>query len=240
MQFITADQMNAKDFVTAIKGGDTTALSEMLVLYPWLAKCLIVEADGTGRRPLHLLADTPGHRPRQRDILRILVDAGADVNDTPVRMPHSESPLHWAAKNDDVELIDALLDAGADIERPGSSFGGGSPIHTALAHGKYNAMRRLLERGAKVMLSHLVVLGLADRVRNILTTTTPPQWDRDSALWNACYRGDIVLARLLVDHGANPYWADPRTNISSFDVALAASQLHLVPWLQSLRQALPA
>ncbi|MFL5976483.1 MAG: ankyrin repeat domain-containing protein, partial [Solirubrobacterales bacterium] len=32
--------------------------------------------------------------------------------------------MHWAASSDDVEVLDALLDAGADIEAPGAILGG--------------------------------------------------------------------------------------------------------------------
>jgi ankyrin repeat protein len=39
-----------------------------------------------------------------------------------------ETPLHWAASNDDVELVDALLDHGAGVEAPGSVIGGLGPI----------------------------------------------------------------------------------------------------------------
>ena len=37
---------------------------------------------------------------------------------------HAETPLHWAASRDDLDVADALLDAGADLERPSSCSGG--------------------------------------------------------------------------------------------------------------------
>ena len=237
MMHIPADQPAAQQLIRAIKGGDTHALVALLSAEPHLATCIVVEANGTGRSLLHILADAPGGRPRQQETLRILVDAGAELDATPVAMDHLESPLHWAASNDDVELIDALLDAGADIERPGSSIGGGSPIQSALGYGQYKAVRRLYERGAKVELAHLVVLGLTDKVRDTLIISEPAQEECDGALWNACRRGDIVLARLLVEHGANPGWVAPWSNETPLDVARAEGQHHLLPWLENLLQA---
>jgi len=35
----------------------------------------------------------------------------------------TETRLHWTASSDDVAVLDALLDAGADIESPGSVIG---------------------------------------------------------------------------------------------------------------------
>jgi len=51
-------------------------------------------------------------------------------------MWHRETPLHWAASNDDAALIDALLDAGASIEAAGSSFDGGSPLSCVVGYGQ--------------------------------------------------------------------------------------------------------
>lgn len=42
--------------------------------------------------------------------------------------PHSETPLHWAASNDDVGVLDALLDGGADIEARGAVLTGPYPV----------------------------------------------------------------------------------------------------------------
>jgi hypothetical protein len=55
----------------------------------------------------------------------LLVRCGADLDAPTIGTGHTETALHLAASNDDVRLIDALVDAEADIERPGSSIAGG-------------------------------------------------------------------------------------------------------------------
>jgi hypothetical protein len=99
--------------------------------------------------------------------------SGADV-DTRFTGPHTETPLHWAASSDDVEAIDALLDAGADLEAGGAVIAGGTPIADAVAFGQWAAARRLLERGARTTLWQAAALGLADRVRDELAQSPPP------------------------------------------------------------------
>ena len=69
--------------------------------------------------------------------------------DARFRGPHEETPLHWAASSDDVAVLDALLDAGADIEAPGGVIGGGPPLADARAFGQWKAAHRLVERGAQ-------------------------------------------------------------------------------------------
>ena len=58
----------------------------------------------------------------------LLVEAGAEVNARFGGGSHDETPLHWAASSDDVEVLDALLDLGADIEAPGAVIAGGTPL----------------------------------------------------------------------------------------------------------------
>jgi uncharacterized protein len=55
-----------------------------------------------------------------------LVAAGADVN-ARCSGPRREKALHFAASCDDVEALDALLDAGADIEADGAVIAHGTP-----------------------------------------------------------------------------------------------------------------
>lgn len=218
----------ARALDAAIKGGDTAALAAMLTTDPTLATCVVVEPEGPGRTPLHLLADAPGGRPRAARTVRMLVQAGADLDAPAVGMWHVETPLHWAASNDDIVLIDALLDHGADIEHPGSSIDGGPPIQSALGYGQWHAVRRLHERGATVTLAHLVVLGMVERVVEALASTEIPEDELSVGLWNACRRGDLVMTRLLIEHGADIAWTAPWSGETPVDIARSTGQHHLL------------
>ncbi len=228
---IPSDSPLAHDLLIAIKGGDGEWLGALLGAEPELATGLITEPGGSARTLLHVLADAPGHRPRAGATVALLVGAGADLNAPAVGMWHSEAPLHWAASNDDTVLIDVLLDAGADIECPGSSIGGGPPIQSALGYGQWLAVRRLFERGATASLSVCVVLGLADRAADIIDAGNVTAEEVNAALWNACRVGDVVLARLLLGRGADPDWRAPWSGQAPAEIAAEAGQRHLVDWL---------
>jgi ankyrin repeat protein len=68
-------------------------------------------------------------------VVTALIAAGADPN-APVLGRFPETPLHWAASNDDVAVLDTLIDGGADIEAPGASIAGGPPLDDAVGYGQ--------------------------------------------------------------------------------------------------------
>jgi ankyrin repeat protein len=216
-------------FLRALRQSDVDELTRLLRQDPGLAA---VSVDSC--TPLHHFANAPGHRPDPVGVVSVLVAAGADVN-APVRDSwHSETALHWAASNDDVALIDALLDAGADIEQPGSSIGGGPPIQSALGYAQWAAVRRLWERGATIGLSHAAVLGELDLVAAMVTSTPPPEPDEISAaFWNACRAGQLAAARSLLAHGADLNWPAPWDGATPLDAALAQRRTDVVAWLQA-------
>ena len=76
-----------------------------------------------GRSPLHVVADWPGYFPNGPQVVRMLIEAGADPNARDPDQPSSETPLHWAASSDDVDVAGALIDGGADVEAPDGSIG---------------------------------------------------------------------------------------------------------------------
>src|SRR5215208_3939356 len=163
---LAGDDPLAVAATTAVQTGDVDALDELLRDHPQLATARIGD-DTISRTLLHAATDWPGHYANIGTIIGMVVRAGADV-DARFHGPHTETPLHWAASSDDVEALDALVDAGADIEASGAVLGGGTPMADAVAFGQWNAARRLLERGAWTNLWQAAALGLAGRVRDEL------------------------------------------------------------------------
>ena len=217
----------------AIENGDVPALRRLLETHPELARARIVDSNGAARTLLHLVADWPGHRPNGPEAVAVLVAAGADVNAVLPNGPTGsrETPLHWAASNDDVELIDALLDAGADIEAPGAVFTGGPPMSDAVIFAQWHAARRLHERGARVELWQAAALGLLEDVQRFVTadpSSSPEQIT--NALWNACRGGHLETAKHLVEQGADPAWVG-HDNKTPLDVARESGNTELIEWL---------
>lgn len=128
--------------------------------------------------------------------------AGADVSARFAGL-HAETPLHGAASSDDVAVLDALLDHGADIEARGGVIGGGPPIADATAFEQWNVARRLVERGVKTTLWEAAALGLLDRVEKFISAeATPSIDDLTHALWSASHGGQQGAAEYLLGRGA--------------------------------------
>ena len=136
--------------VEAIHAGDQERLARLLAEHPGLATARLGDdrPGGTTRTLLHVATDWPGHFPNGPATVALLVGAGAEVN-ARFGGSHDETPLHWAASSDDVEVLDALLDLGADIEATGAVIAGGTPLTDARAFGQWRAAHRLVERGAR-------------------------------------------------------------------------------------------
>jgi uncharacterized protein len=133
---LRSDEPLAVALTTSLKQGEVERLDRLLAANPRLALCVVEAPDGGGRTPLHLFADWPGHSPNADAIVQTLAAAGADLDAAAIGMWHREAPLHWADSNDDVALIDALLDAGTDIEREGSMAARPCLVPSATGNGR--------------------------------------------------------------------------------------------------------
>ncbi len=186
----------------AIRFGDLDALHRLLAERDGLSTARIKRRGGT-LTPLHMAFDWPGYFPEAPVAARMILDAGGDVNARTEGGPAPETPLHWAASSDDVEVAEVLMDGGADIEAAGGSIG--TPLDNAIGYGCWHVARRLAERGARVdKLWHAAALGMARRVGELLAATpVPGQDDLDEAFWQACHGGQRRTAERLVRCGAN-------------------------------------
>jgi ankyrin repeat protein len=214
--------------VAAVRAGDQVVLIELLAEHPELANASL--ATHGGRSLLHVATDWPGHLPNIAATVRALVGAGVDPN---VRATgrHRETPLHWAASSDDTDAIDALLDAGADINAPGAVIGDGTPLADATAFGQWEAARRLVDRGAAVTLWEAAALGLLPAVRAHLESTRSTE-DVTASFWGACHGGHRETAAYLLERGADLNWVG-WDDLTPLDVAQRSKAGDLVDWLNS-------
>ena len=228
---LNPDAPLARRLTELIRSGAAAELEQLLRDRPELATARLGDPErGTSRTLLHVVTDWPGHVPEAGAKIAALVAAGADVN-ARFTGPHGETPLHWAASSDDIEALDALLEAGADIEADGAVIGG-TAMADAVAFGQWKAARRLLERGARTNLWQAAALGLIDGVRDELDKTPPPSREElDNALWCAAHGGQRETAQLLLDRGADPAWIG-HDDLTPAEAAERSHAHELAAWLR--------
>jgi uncharacterized protein len=218
--------------VQAIRTGDTAALSQLLQEHPGL---VAEQVRGT-RTPLHVAADWPGYFPNGPEVVRVLLRAGADPDGGVPRESPEETPLHWAASSDDADVAEALIDGGADIERPGGSIG--TPLHNAVGYGCWNVARLLVQRGAQVRtLWEAAALGMMTRVEDLLASPPAPgPEDITEAFWQACHGGQRRVAERLANAGADINGTPGYSDQKPIDIAVSPDtrRENLADWLGSL------
>jgi hypothetical protein len=235
MTTISTEDSLAVAVVTAIRTGELTTLRRLLAEHPDLATARLGDDDpgGMSRTLLHVVTDWPGHFPNGAATVAALVEAGADVN-ARFRGPHEETPLHWAASCDDVEVLDALLDAGADIEAPGAVIAGGTPLADARAFKQWRAAHRLVQRGAQTTLTDAATLGLMNRIEAHFASAAAPASPEaiDGAFWGACHGGRQAAAQYLLARGASVNWIPAWEELTPLDAAERSNADELAGWLR--------
>jgi ankyrin repeat protein len=151
---IPGDDQLAVELRSAVHAGDIEAIKRLLRNDPALASARLGSKDSGTTTPLHLVTDWPGYFPNGPQIVRLLIGKGADPNarttsrGSEATGPGDETPLHYAASSDDVDVAEALIDGGADIEVPDGSIG--APLDNAVGYACWHVARLLAARGARV------------------------------------------------------------------------------------------
>jgi uncharacterized protein len=227
----------AVELTGAIHGGDLDGLGVLVAARPELASVRMIGRkglEGGWRTPLHAATDWPGYFPAAPAAVALLIDAGADPNDD-CGGDRPETPLHWAASSDDVDVAIALIDRHADLETAGGSIG--TPLDNAIGYGCWHVARLLVDRGAKVdKLWHAAALGMLARLDELLAEAPPPaEAEVSQAFWQACHGGQRRAAERLLAAGADinvsPGYAHGQTPL---DVAITPDTRRdlLAGWLR--------
>jgi ankyrin repeat protein len=168
------------------------------------------------------------------DVARVLLDAGADVNQT---SRYGWSPLLAATQNQNYAIAQFLIERGADVNL--ANKGGWAPLYLAtdnrnIEGGDYPTrvadmdslafIKLLLDNGADV--NHRIVE--SSETRTVFTN----QWldeDGATAFLRASQSGDIDLMRLLIERGADPHI---NTRLGVTPLAVAAG----IGWVEGVTQ----
>ena len=220
----------ATALVGAIHSGDVAAVQRIVAVAPELARDPLGGRFKT-RTALHVVADWPGYFSNGQEIVPLLIAAGADPNHRDSE-PGSETPLHWAASSDDVDVAAALIDGGADIEVANGSIG--TPLDNAIGYGCWHVARLLVARGARVdKLWHAGALGMLDRLEQLLAAN-PTTEEVSQAFWHACAAGQRRAAERLLSAGADLNWEPDYAHGTPLDAAssVGTRRQNVIGWLK--------
>lgn len=189
----------AVDFMDA---GDVGGLREQLLLHPELInKRLTLLGGNYFVHPtlLEFIAENPtrtGTLPNNAaDVARVILDAGArddrEALDSALELVASSSVTRQSGLRN--ELIDVLCQYGANPD---------AAIRSPLLYGEFDAVERLLQRGAQLTLIAAAALGRTDDVFRLAKTATAD--DRKLALALSAQHGRTEVVRVLLNAGVDP------------------------------------
>ena len=227
------DAPTAVELRTAVHEGHLDLTSRLIAGNPDLVRTRFV-ARGGSDTALHFVTDWPGYFPNGPAIVHLLIDAGADPDATTTGDGKPETPLHYAASSDDVDVAVALIDRGADLELPNGSIG--TPLDNAIGYACWHVARLLAARGARIeKVWHAAALGVLDTLETLLVPGIARE-EISKGFWHACGAGQRRAAERLLSAGADLAWVPDYAEGTALDAAtgLGTRQENVISWLRSV------
>jgi ankyrin repeat protein len=188
--------------VTLVDSGDAKGLRAHLHLHPDLVRRHVTLYGGNYFQTptlLEFVAENPSRRgtlpSNIAEIARVILDAGArsdraTISSTIGLAASSSVARECAVQND---LIDLLCEYGGDPN---------AGVLPALLYAEFDAVDRLLARGAVMTLISAAALGCAEEVRRLVTGASDDE--RRLALALAAQHGRTDAVRTLLEAGVDP------------------------------------
>lgn len=147
-------------------------------------------------------------------MVQLLLEAGAKVD--LMAKNQNTTPLYQTARDDDVEVARALIDAKADVEKSPKDLRGSTTLNAASEMGAEMLVRLLIARGANVnsMIISSKCTPLYSAVKQghvgiakLLLSAAADANSRDvrgsTPLYESCFVGNVAMARALIDATAD-------------------------------------
>ncbi|KAF7552402.1 hypothetical protein G7Z17_g4370 [Cylindrodendrum hubeiense] len=153
---------------------------------------------------------------RNKELVHLFLEAGANVNEHNQDIWYGRSPLQWAVEVGDLDIMDCLLKAGADVNAPPAFIGGGTALQLAAIQGHIGVAKHLLDLGANI-------------------NALPSRQHGRTALEGAAERGRLDMLQLLIHHGDQTRRFESDQYARSIDLATSEGHHTVAELLQRCR-----
>ncbi len=186
---------------------------------------------------LQAALDVPDFNKEQMNIMRYLLEHGADVKG---RNASGQFPLLFAADHGQTDAAGVLIEHGADVNDADAK--GTFPLLSAACRGHSGFVALLMDKGANVKMattdgqSSLQCAareGRGDTVKVLLergAAVNAKAKNGFTALAEAAKTGNVDLVRLLLEHGADPgnsYLPDSLMRLNGKSVVIKATKIKI-------------
>lgn len=203
--------------------------------------CLAEIQTETALTPAALLQNAI--KDGQLEEVKLLIEQGIEVNQPSTQ---GVTPLHHAVIHNQTNIAAVLLQAGAKVDVKDAATEA-TPLHLAALYGREDIANLLITKGANVnatmkfgitpllvaaQFNQPQIVRLLSELPNNKVAINHADQEGFTALHFAAQNGDVIIARLLIDRGANVNLRDKTNQATPLTIAIENNHLEMVQLLK--------